>query len=610
MSTWGSIKAALQLLQPGDRKRLGLVAFLQSSLAFLDLLGIVLIGLVAGLSASLLGGEIPTYLQGLVSAFGLQDADLTKFTLLVASAAAAILIGKSALSYYLTRRMFTFLAIRQGRVSGDLARRFLFRPLLAVQEHSSQQSAYALTAGVNAIFLGILGSSVVLVAETSLLIVLAIGLAAVDPIVCLFTIAFFGTIGLIVHRVLSGYAGRIGAQIGRADIASIVTIQEAIRAYRELAVSGRRHHYVDQFEGLRSSSAFAQADAQMVNLIPKYVFEAMMVVGGGLLVVSQILTRDTATAVAIIAVYLAAASRVLPSILRLQSSFIIIRNSTGIAESTYKLIAELDASEPSSPAVAVDRPGQALPDLFPESEHALELDGICFTFPGAEDPTLSGITLSLRRGCSLAIVGPTGAGKSTLVDIAMGLLAPDEGRVRISGADPATAIESWPGAISCVPQDVSVVEGTIRSNVALGLPSREIDDEAVWDALDKAQLSTFLTTQRNGLETVVGEHGVKLSGGQRQRLGLARALYSRPHLLFLDEATSALDAETERDISETLSGLAGRVSLVVIAHRLATVRSVDQVAYLEEGRLLALDVFENVRRKVPDFDRQARLLGL
>jgi ABC-type multidrug transport system fused ATPase/permease subunit len=161
-----------------------------------------------------------------------------------------------------------------------------------------------------------------------------------------------------------------------------------------------------------------------------------------------------------------------------------------------------------------------------------------------------------------------------------------------------------------VPQDVSVVEGTIRSNVALGLPSREIDDEAVWDALDKAQLSTFLTTQRNGLETVVGEHGVKLSGGQRQRLGLARALYSRPHLLFLDEATSALDAETERDISETLSGLAGRVSLVVIAHRLATVRSVDQVAYLEEGRLLALDVFENVRRKVPDFDRQARLLGL
>jgi ABC-type multidrug transport system fused ATPase/permease subunit len=249
-------------------------------------------------------------------------------------------------------------------------------------------------------------------------------------------------------------------------------------------------------------------------------------------------------------------------------------------------------------------------DDFDGFDSTLDIINVSFAFPGETESALDGVTLRVPPGSSLALVGPTGAGKSTLVDIAMGVVRPGTGSVKISGVDPTAAIQQWPGAIACVPQAVHIVEGTIRMNVALGLPPDAVEDADVWEALEKAQLGHFLETQREGLDTVVGERGVRLSGGQRQRLGLARALYSKPRLLFLDEATSALDAETERIVSEAIRSLSGHVSVVVIAHRLATVREMDQVGYLEDGRLKALGPFDVVRQAVPNFERQATLLGL
>jgi ABC-type multidrug transport system fused ATPase/permease subunit len=207
-------------------------------------------------------------------------------------------------------------------------------------------------------------------------------------------------------------------------------------------------------------------------------------------------------------------------------------------------------------------------------------------------------------------VGSTGAGKSTLADLILGVLVPEAGTVTIGGQEPSVAISQSPGAITYVPQDISLVNGTIRDNVALGLPQDLVLDDRIWEALERAQLAVFLSEQRDGLDTVVGEHGMRLSGGQRQRLGLARAFYTRPKLIVLDEATSALDAETEQAVSQTLVDLEGDVTLIIIAHRLATIRHCDQVAYLDQGRLAAIGTFAEVRDQAPDFDHQAQLHGL
>ena len=207
-------------------------------------------------------------------------------------------------------------------------------------------------------------------------------------------------------------------------------------------------------------------------------------------------------------------------------------------------------------------------------------------------------------------MGSTGAGKSSLADVILGVMAPQSGTVLISGESPREAISRWPGAISYVPQTVSLVHGSIRENVALGLPPDVIDDELAWEALERAHLAEFLRENREGLDTKIGERGFRLSGGQRQRLGLARALYTRPKLLVLDEATSALDAETEQSIIQTLSELEGEVTTVTVAHRLATVRQADVLLYMQDGVIVATGTFAEVRAQVPDFDRQAALLGL
>ena len=207
-------------------------------------------------------------------------------------------------------------------------------------------------------------------------------------------------------------------------------------------------------------------------------------------------------------------------------------------------------------------------------------------------------------------MGPSGAGKTTMIDLLLGILNQDSGSVLISGVSPIKAITKWPGAISYVPQDVVITAGTIRENISLGYPIEVATDNLVLEALGIAQLDKFVRELPNGIDTQVGERGAKISGGQRQRLGIARALFTRPQLLVLDEATSSLDGATEASISDAIQALRGSTTVIIIAHRLSTIKHVDKVVYLSSGKIQAVGTFEEVRKLVPDFDSQAKVIGL
>lgn len=613
MKILGIIRTSLSLLSARDQRLLIVVSIMQFLVTLLDVIGILMLGVVAALTASAATGDPLT--AGSLGAIVNWLPTSTSFVVTLAFTSAILLVSKSLLVLLLTRRTFRFLANRQAMVAGSIAQRLLTRPLLEVQARSSQEISVALTAGVNALTLTVLGQGVVIAAEISLVTALLVGLIFVDPLIAGFTVLFFGGLVVILQFLLGTWATSLGQRFAETEIGSFAAMQHAVRAYREVTVTGRRSLFISKFQALRWDAAKVQADQYILNQIGKYVFEIGLIVGAGLLVLLMSLTKDLTAGIAIITVFLAASSRVFPSLLRMQAALSNIRGAQGTASVTLDLIADLDAAEksyspPMIPPALASEFNRSVHEGFPGFEGTVSVSSVSLGYPGASELALESVSLEIPASQSVAFVGSTGAGKSTLADVILGVLLPDAGSVLISGVQPFESVQRWPGAMAYVPQDVAVLTGSVRENVALGIPSEDIDNSLVWEALERAHLADFLRSSRDGIDTLVGENGVQLSGGQRQRLGIARALYSRPRLLVLDEATSALDAETERLITETLDSLAGDVTLIVIAHRLATVRHCDQVIYLDKGRITGSGTFTEVRAQVPDFDRQAELLGL
>lgn len=607
-----AVTSSLHLLTPRDRRKYWLAVFIQMCLSLLDLFGVVLVGLVGILAATGLNPQArpPSAAEQAIEWFGLASVSPTQLAIYLALVAASFFVTKSVLSVILIRRVLRFLAGREAQVASRLTGELFAQPLTHVQSRSSQQTAYALLEGTIFATLVLLGNLALALSDVALLLLLTVTLFILDPIVTLMAIALFAAIAVVLQKVLGARAREAGGVSQAVGIEGISVVQEGMTAYREITVGNRRSTYRERISNVMWRGAGAHAELQFIAQVPKYILETALVVGAVGLVAAQAGINNPTAAIGTMTLFLAAGARVMPSILRLQVSLINIRNAEARARPTYELQAELEGTTTTVvdfDIAAFERGVRNAHEGFSPTVH---LDAVSYAYPGSPREAVTGITLHVSAGESVALVGTTGAGKSTLADLILGILEPTAGTVRVGGNRATEALTRWPGAISYVPQSVALLTGTIRQNVALGIPKNDIDDDRVWEALEHARLATFLMEAREGLDTAVGEHGVRLSGGQRQRLGIARALYSRPALLVLDEATSALDSETEAAITAMLNDLAGTVTTVTIAHRLATVRSADVVVYLDGGCVAAKGGFDDVRRQQPAFDRQARLLGL
>jgi len=614
-STLQSIRRSLSLLPPKRRRLFLLAAAAQLSLGILDLIGIALIGLLAATAVSTTGlGSVPRFVESFLELIGLENLTATQLSVFLAGSAVVVLVLKTALSALVTRRIFRFLANRQAEVSAQLASKFLRMPLLDVQRWTTAEAIYALGSGVGHATVGVLGAAVIIAAELFLFALVGISLLIVDPWVTLAAMVLFALVIVASNRSLTAWGERNARTMTEASIATLSAVSEALNTYRETTVLNRRDLYINRYKSLIGRYAGATANQQYLMEVPKYLLEATLYLGVLILAVVQFVTRDIASAAATVALFLAAGSRVVPALLRLQGASITLRNSSVSSMPTYYLADFLDARQESPVGADATLAVLALPEDIRRGHigftPSVSINNVYVTYLDASEPALRDVCASVNPGNSVALVGPTGAGKSTLADVILGVLEPESGQVSIGGSSPRDAIERWPGAISYVPQTVALVAGTIRDNVALGLPRDAVDDQLVWEALERAHIADFLRAEREGLDTFIGERGIRLSGGQRQRLGIARALYTRPLLLVLDEATSALDAETERAIVQTLDELEGEVTTITVAHRLATVRRADLMLYLENGRIVNSGTFDEVRAAVPDFDRQASLLGL
>ena len=604
-SSNATFRQAIGILSKSDRRKLGIVTVIQVFLGILDLFGVLAIGLLGTLSITGIQSREPgNRVNTVLSFLGLGNSTFQTQAIAIGGAAVLLLVGRTIFSIIFTRRILYFMSRRGASISANLISRFLAQPYLMIQRWSSQEALYAVTRGVEVIALQILALSVVMIADVSLLIILVIGLFIVDPITSIGTILIFGAIALILYKLMHERAGRIGMRNAELAIKGNEKIIEVFSSYRESVVRNRRDYYAREIAKTRYEFSDLSAEMSFMPYISKYVIETTVIVGAVLIGAVQFVMKDASQAVATLAIFVAAGTRIAPAVLRIQQGTVMIKSGLGVAKPTLDLVAFLGQA-----------PIKFNLDDQVKTEHigfepALDVLNVSITYPEKADKALSNISIKAPSGTVIAIVGPSGAGKTSLVDVLLGVLEPDSGSVHISGVTPLEAISKWPGAIAYVPQDVLVANGSIRENVALGYPLEAATDELVGDAIRIASLTEFVAGLPEGLDTNLGERGAKISGGQRQRIGIARALFTKPKLLVLDEATSALDGGTEESISTDIQKLKGSTTVVLIAHRLSTVRDADLVLYMDKGEIVARGTFEEVRNAVPDFDRQAKLMGL
>lgn len=600
-----TIARSLQVLSRRDKLKVGLVVILQIGLGLLDLAGVAIVGILGALAVSGVASRAPgNRVYSVLDFLNLESATLQQQATFLGLSAAVLLVGKTIISIIFTRKIIFFLSRRGAVISTNLLSRLLAQPLQNLQQRSMQQNLYAVTSGVSTITVGVLATCASLIADISLLLVMTIGLFIVDTLIAVSTLLIFGAIGLALYKLMNKRAQNLGVEQSALNIESNQRITEILGSYREAVVKNRRSFYAREIGKRRFKIAEVGAEIAFMPNVSKYVIELTVVIGSLGISAAQFRMQDAAHAVAVLSVFIAASTRIAPAVLRVQQGAISIKASLGGAAPTLELIESLaDVSQ-------LDQVSDIVETSHRGFKATVEAHELTITYPTRSNPAVRNASFVISEGQSVAIVGTSGAGKTTLIDVLLGVLAPNIGSTKISGLTPLDAIAKWPGAISYVPQDVLITQGTIRENVAMGFPIHSYSDDLVWNALNVAQLEDFVRSLPDGLDSPVGDRGVKISGGQRQRLGIARAMFTKPKLLVLDEATSSLDGQTESDVAEAIRALHGKVTVIMIAHRLSTVRSADTVIYMDEGVIKAAGTFEEVRITVPDFDRQAKLMGL
>ena len=432
------------------------------------------------------------------------------------------------------------------------------------------------------------------VTDALTLLAVVVVLLFVSPSATVLAALVFAGSRWAVQRVLRPRFGKVGETMARVDLESWSALMPTLSGFREVRLGGAAELFLGRLSRAKRERAHAQRELSLISELPKYVLEVAFVVGIGAVAALLFATQTSGEAASVIGVFSVAATRILPTVNRLVATTGLIRSGqkalTVLAAETQELDrAERHRSGPPSRAYDGD----------------IRLDEVTFAFPDADEPVLSSVSTTIEHGRTTAFVGASGAGKSTLLDLVLGLLEPTSGSITCGGVDTKSDLNGWYAGLGVVPQEVFLLDDTLEANITLGEGTADLVrlDEAV----RLAQLDAVIADLPDGLGTRLGERGVRLSGGQRQRVGIARALYRKPKILVLDEATSSLDGATEYRITETVERLSGLMTVIVVAHRLSTVRHADKIVFLSAGSVAAEGTFEEVRELSPEFSQLVSL---
>lgn len=597
-----AIRVSFSFLSRKERFAYVFLVGLRALSGLLDVVGIALIGLLAGLAASNLDPAKPLVVLG----FTLPTVTQETLLLLVVG-----VLGVFALKAVVAVSLGKFLSVFLARIESEKAEviaTYLFNGSLSgIQSLNKGEIVWGLMGSVSFAFSGLLSSLSTFVSEGLLLILVATTFCIVDPVATLFVFIYFGLIIVTIQLVIGHALKRAGIDSAEGNMESLVVVDDVLGAFREISIFNKQQFFVDKFRQARLKLAMSNGSMTFLGGMPRYVVETALMLGVVLFVGFQFVTGQLASGLVTVGVFLTGGVRIMASLLPLQNAVATVKNQVEQSRVAQDLlIAARQESAPDLPSASAS--SEANP-IELDGPLGVRIEGVSFTYPGATSEALSNINVSISGGQHVAFIGPSGAGKTTIVDMILGLLKPSDGVIHVG--DGLLNIEDLltAGLVSYVPQNPGIVSGSIAANVALGVSPEEWDEKRIVAALRAAHLEEFVDTLSEGIHSSVGNQSDALSGGQIQRLGLARALYVQPRLIVLDEATSALDASSEAFIADSLKSLGKNVTVIVIAHRLSTVQHSDTVFVVEGGKIAASGSFAHLRKTVPMVAEYVKLMS-
>ena len=572
MRQTNSLMKVYSLLNKPEKINISILLFLMLVAMGLETIGV---GIVIPVITLLMQGDIVEkypIIQPLYESLG--SPDNNQLIMIVMVFLFIVYLVKNLFIAILTWRQMHFAFGIQARISNSLYRTYLHQTYTFHLQRNTAQLIRNVT-GESHIFSQLLIQIMHLITECLVIVGVSILLILIEPVGIL-VIAAFGIFAGLFYFMIRGRIARWGKERQYHEGARIQQLQQGLGGAKDIKILGREEGFLSRFFEHTFRSAEVSRYNATLSQLPRLWLELLSVMGLALLVISMVmLERGSVEVVTTLGVFGAAAFRLMPSVNRIINSLQGIRFGIHVVDTLHE---ELD--------LEILQASETQEGAMFELKKMLFLDDITYTFPTGETPALNRVSISIKQGNMVGFIGPSGSGKSTLLDVVLGLLPPDSGKVIVDSNDIQKNLRAWQSQIGYVPQTIYLTDDTLRNNIAFGLFPEKIDDNAVENAIKSAQLDSFVASLPDGLDTIVGERGVRLSGGQRQRIGLARALYHEPSVLILDEATSALDSSTEQKIMKSVVDLHGKKTILVVAHRLTTVEKCDVIYKLEAGQVV------------------------
>lgn len=584
-------KPFLDLLPIKEKKTFWLIICLQIFIASFDIVAIFLVGIVSILVTNyVVASDFDSPVMEIIQIIGLEKFSEKTLIFIFSVLVIVFFVFKTFISISINKKILFFYARKEVEFSVLLYSRLLNSPYSWLKRQNSERIHSALITGSNAIFMRVIANVTLIVSDVFLLLFIFLFLLILSPVISVFAFIFFACFVLVLHRAVAKKASHYGNVYSESLSESYTYLSALMLSFREIFIMNKGQYFTGKYKTAENLKVISSAQGLWIQLLPKYVFEIALALG--IFVLSGYLLAGDISNISLLTIFIVASGRIIPALFRIQSCMFNLLLGYPNALIAINFAKE---TQENSPKI------QSIVEYYLTSPPSISIQDVSFKFPDSAQNVIDNISLELGSGESMAFVGKSGSGKTTLVDLILDIYSPSKGNILINDG----AREITPGKISnlaYISQNPIILKGTILENIAFGNDAKDVDLATLDYAINAVNLKELLVKLPDGLNTELNNLGGILSGGEKQRIAIARALYLKPKLMVIDEGTSSLDLTSENFITNFLATLKGQVTIIIVAHRINTVKNVDKIYFIESGKIKGSGSYESLKKSVPEFE--------